>query len=72
MSADDQTPKIQVDTDWKAEAQAEKDKVEAELAAAILSGTIVWCPTGGMKDCAHVQLRHRHSSRLASGQRRRG
>ena len=55
-----------------AEAQAEKDKVEAELAAAILSGTIVWCPTGWMKDCAHVQLRHRHSSRFASGQRRRG
>ena len=27
MSADDQTPKIQVDTDWKAEAQAEKERL---------------------------------------------
>jgi len=30
MTQDDATPKIQVDSDWKAEAQAEKDRLIAE------------------------------------------
>ena len=32
MSPDDQVPKIQVDTDWKAEAQAEKERLSKQEA----------------------------------------
>ena len=32
MTSDEQTPKIQVDTDWKAEAQAEKERLAKQEA----------------------------------------
>ena len=32
MTSDEQTPKIQVDTDWKAEAQAEKERLARQEA----------------------------------------
>ncbi|MHC4949107.1 MAG: DUF1844 domain-containing protein [Planctomycetota bacterium] len=34
-----ETPKIQIDSDWKAEAQAEKDRLAAQEAKAAESGT---------------------------------